>query len=267
MHEGAAFLSEVPPSLADEARLQARLAELQDRPTNTSLAYGSMHGDGSGPSKEFKCWCEAGPGVVVYGHPTGPSKVPTDVTVTPDKKNAYIVLHLSKRPVHTTTGKPIPGTKVSAAVVAKHVKMLSDLYKQQCVDDPEKMKDIPPPKTMCVAGIKKACAAAACTARHVTYQDPGLNHAGGLFGCNSDQKRQILEACIHDDAYSPRQYTDLVGPALHAEIAFGDSMVLHNDSCHGSRLTTPFIYGSPVTEGPGGPCPLLILSADYGKTN
>lgn len=140
-------LREVPKQVVQVQDSRERAQVLEHRPANTKSSYGDVVNLSSGPALEWKTWCAAGPGVLIYGHVTPFDKVPYDVIVTPDKKNQYLSTHVSVRPELNSALKPIAGTRAGTSVLKKHSKMLSDLYKQQVCDQPDEMRDIPAPST------------------------------------------------------------------------------------------------------------------------
>ena len=116
--------------------LEMRQGVLDNRKRNTKSSYGDTAALTSGPAKEWSTWCAAGPGVTVYGLTTTPEKVVYDTIVTTGKKTEYLANHVSKRPQLTSSFKPLPGTSTGTATIKQHSKMMSDLYIQQCADDP-----------------------------------------------------------------------------------------------------------------------------------
>jgi hypothetical protein len=87
--------------------LEVRAATVAARAAvpNTTQAYGDCVNYQRGIPKEWFAWCQAGPGVSVYGLVTPLNKEVYNALVTPEKLEMFIVTHLSLRGKLTTKGK------------------------------------------------------------------------------------------------------------------------------------------------------------------
>ena len=103
----------------------ARCAELEDK--NHKVLRNHAVGQ-----KEWKCWAAAGPGEVVKGVTTSPTKRPYTDLVTKDKVTRWANEHLTFRACHTTNGKLIAGNQLISSSHADNLKKaVIDLYQHQ----------------------------------------------------------------------------------------------------------------------------------------
>lgn len=100
-------ITHVPGHKQTECMRALRDGELDARlhAPNTARAYGDTTYMRRGPPKEWEAWCRAGPCVVVYGVVTQSSKVIYNTLVTPEKVELFLLEHLTKRPMMTSTEK------------------------------------------------------------------------------------------------------------------------------------------------------------------
>ena len=95
------------PTVAQNAVLENRAKTVAARVAvpNTIRAYGDVVNYLRGIPREWRAWCEAGPGVLVLGHMTPPNKEVYNVLVTPEKLEIFVSTHYVLRGKLTTKGE------------------------------------------------------------------------------------------------------------------------------------------------------------------
>ena len=95
------------PTVAQNAVLENRAKTVAARVAvpNTIRAYGDVVNYLRGIPREWRAWCEAGPGVSVFGHMTPPNKEVYSVLVTPEKLEIFVSTHYVLRGKLTTKGE------------------------------------------------------------------------------------------------------------------------------------------------------------------
>jgi hypothetical protein len=251
-------LRDVPLATAQAQASSLRAQALKTRPKNTASSYGNVTDLSSGPAREWKTWCAAGPCEVVYGLATPESKVVYDTIVTPNKKMLYLDTHLSKRPQLSSNLVPKAGTVAGVSTIKQHAKMLSDLHIQQSADQPEAVKGIAAPRTASAASLLATEGRKQAQRRKDYYADPGKAHNRVLPAWDEGQYGQITEYGMCNSAPGPDRNKNEITPRVRLESLLGNVCLFRNDSAHRLGLTAFFIVYSFVGMSTG--TKLLILS-------
>jgi len=174
--------------------------------------------------------------------------------------------HVAMRPSLSSSLKPLPGTTAGQAVIKKHSKMLSDLYKQQVCDRPGEMAGISPPRTTQITALLSSVGRGSSEVKKAQYADPGLTHRKFKPGYTGEQLHQMFSFGVLDSAPKGPKNPAQNDPILHLETLLGHHMLFRNDDAHRLLLTSPFVFEPSISEGEQA-CKIIGFSSDASKVN
>jgi hypothetical protein len=258
------------PSAPSPTRVAATRRELSTEKNasirdGTKKQYGDFQTLKGGAINEFADWCRAGPGEVVRGVTTGPSKKVYEVLGLESTILMYFQEHLKHRSKLTPRGKVRDIVEpIDSVTYVQQGKALVSFHKyclnQQLID-----KDEPAPNCCQALTDAKAVASkkrAATRASH--YGDRGKAVIRKDY--TSEQHRQMCRYGLADDAPKPARSAVQVGQRTHLHHTMAHNTAVRYDDREQIRYADICLDTAPNEEGPM-TCEILCFGLDHDKTN
>jgi hypothetical protein len=231
----------------------------------TKLQYGDFVTLMGGVVGEYADYCRAGPGEVVRGVTTGPSKKAYEVLPLQGTVLMYFEEHLKHRKKLTSRGVVRKVVEpIDCVTYTQHGKALVSFHKY-CINQGLIDEDEPAPN----------CGAALTDIKEVVSKKKAANRAThyGARGkavirkdYNTDQHRQMCRYGFADDAAKPARSAVRVGQRVHLHHTMAHTTAVRYDDREQIRYADMCLDTAPVEEGPM-PCEILCFGLDHDKTN